>query len=262
MPPEPTPDARLRVLVVEDEALIAENLRQALEGLGYEVPATYYTFDEALAGLSGPAALPADLVLLDINLGEDDPARTGLALARHLRAAGGPPFIFLTAYTHLDTIRQATRLAPSGYLLKPVSGPALFAAIQSALEYAATRQPAPAPSAATPPLPISDFFFVKLHGRSRKLYWTSVQRLEVGKNYVTAFVAGQRAGYPLRGTLTYVLEQLVPAAIRPRFLRVSRQLALNAASITGYDDEYVYCGPERYENGQLAQEQLLELKLK
>ena len=254
------PDSRLRILVVEDEALIAENLRQALEGLGYEVPATYYTFAEALAGLTGPAAVPADLVLLDLNLGEDDPELTGLTLARHLREAGGPPFIFLTAYTHLDTIRQATRLAPSGYLLKPVNGPALFAAIQSALEYAATRQPAPAPSATPPPIP--DFFYVKLRDQSRKLYWTNIQRLEVGKNYVTLYVAGQRSGYPLRGTLTYVLDQLVPAAIRPRFLRVSRRLALNAASITAHDEEYIYCGTERYENGQLAQEQLQELKLK
>ena len=252
------PTSRLRILVVEDEALIAENLRLTLEDLGYEVPAAAYTFAEAQVLLAGPLARQADLVLLDINLGSADPAQTGLALARQLAEAGGPPFIFLTAYSDLDTIRQATQLRPSGYLIKPVSGPALFAAIQTALEAAATRQPAAPPAPATPPA-APEFFYVKLGERTHKLQWTEVQRLEAGRNYVTLYTARHRAGYPLRGTLTYVLNQLLPAALRSRFLRINRQIALNAASITAYDDEYVYCGPEQYENGQLAQEQLQEL---
>lgn len=213
---------RLRILVVEDEALIAENLRLTLEDLGYEVPATYYTFAEARQALAAPAA---DLVLLDINLGSADPACSGLGLARQLRESGGPPFIFLTAYSDLATIRQATQLQPSGYLIKPVGGPALFAAIQSALEYAATRQPAPAPappSAAPPAVP--DFFFVKLGERTHKLHWADVQRLEASKNYVMLHSAGQRTGYPIRGSLTYVLDQLLPPPLQGRFLRVNRRL--------------------------------------
>lgn len=257
---EPAPP-RLRILVVEDEALIAENLRFTLEDLGYEVPATCYTFAEAQAALAGrPAPGPVDLVLLDLNLGSADPAASGLALARQLRETGGPPFIFLTAYSDLATIRQATQLQPSGYLIKPVGGPALFAAIQSALEYAATRQPAPALGALPGPAPAApEFFFVKLGDRTHKLHWAEVQRLEAGKNYVTLHVAGQRAGYPLRGSLTYVLEQLVPPTLRGQFLRVNRRLVLNAVTITGYDDEWVYCGPARFENGRLAQKQLARL---
>lgn len=254
------PTSHIRILVVEDEALIAENLRLTLEDLGYEVPATCYTFAEAQATLAGPLAQQADLVLLDINLGSSDPARSGLGLGRQLAEASGPPFIFLTAYSDLATIRQATQLRPSGYLIKPVSGPALFAAIQSALEAAATREPAAPPAPATPPA-APDFFYVKLGERTHKLPWTEVQRLEAGKNYVTLHTLTQRAGYPIRGSLTYVLDQLLPATLRPRFLRISRRVALNVTSITAYDDEYVYCGPEQYENGQLAQRQLQELGL-
>lgn len=250
--------SRLRILVVEDEALIAENLRLTLEDLGYEVPATCYTFAEATAALAAPPPV-ADLVLLDINLGNADAQLSGLALARQLRAQGGPPFIFLTAYSDLATIRQATQLQPSGYLIKPVGGPALFAAIQSALEYAATHQPAPAPAPATPP-PAPSFFFVKLGERTHKLHWTEVQRLEAGKNYVTLHVAGQRAGYPLRGSLTYVLDQLLPPALAGQFLRVNRRLALNKAAITSYDDEHLYCGPgECHAHGRTALQLTQEL---
>ena len=253
---EPSPNL-LRVLVVEDEALIAENLRLTLEDLGYQVPATCYTLAEARAALAGPAALAPDLVLLDINLGSADPAHSGLALARELGAAGGPPFVFLTAYSDLATIRQATQLRPSGYLIKPVGGPALFAAIQAALEHASHRPVPPAAAQAA----IPDFFFVKLGERTHKLYWREVQRLEASKNYVTLHLAGQRLSYPLRGSLSYVLDQLVPEALRGQFLRVNRRTGLSTACITGYDDEYVYCGAERHENGRTALRQLHELLL-
>jgi DNA-binding LytR/AlgR family response regulator len=88
-----------------------------------------------------------------------------------------------------------------------------------------------------------------------------VQRLEASKNYVTLHLAAQRVGYPLRGSLTYVLEQLVPEALRPQFLRINRREALNAATITAYDADHVYCGPAQYENGRTALKQLQELQL-
>ncbi len=257
---EPLP--KISVLVVEDEALIAEELRLVLEDLGYHVPATCYTFDEAQEALA-PSGLMPDLVLLDINLGDPDPARTGLALGQQLREQGGPPFLFLTAYSDLDTIRQATPLRPSGYLVKPVSSGALFAAIQLALDRAATHQPAPlvaSPSATAPTAP--EFFFVKLGERTRKVPWTAVQRMEAGKNYVTLYLAGQQAGYPVRGSLSYVLDQLLPASLLRRFLRINRRTCLNVDVITSYDEEYVYCGSTPYENGHTAQKQLQELGLR
>ena len=201
-------------------------------------------------------------MLLDINLGAADPAHTGLGLARHLGGPAAPPFVFLTAYSDFDTIRQATQLRPSGYLIKPVNPAALFATIQTALEYAATRQPAPLPGpAAEPRAPAPDFFFVKLADHTHKVLWADVLRLEAGKNYVTLRVAGHARAYPLRGSLSYVLDQLVPEAQRPRFIRVNRRQALNVATITGFDAEWVYCGSEQFENGGQVPEQLLALDL-
>lgn len=252
---------KITLLIVEDEALIAENLSLSLEDLGYAVANTCCTFAEAQQALGQLKGI--DLVLLDINLGSFDPGQSGLALARQLSERGSPPFIFLTAYSDLDTIRQATRLQPSGYLIKPVSSATLFAAIQTALEYAATHAAAPVPTAPTDPAPPApNFFFVKVGDKAHKLSWVDVVSIEAGKNYVTLRPVGeQRRGYPIRGSLTYVLEQLVPASLRPLFIRVNRRLALNAHAITSYDDEYVYCGPERYENGRTALVQLQALAL-
>ena len=257
-------EPKLAILVVEDEALIAENLRLTLQDLGYTALPACHTYAQAEAALTRPGGCGADLVLLDINLGSADPARTGLALARHLGGPGAPPFLFLTAYADLATIRQATRLQPSGYLIKPVNGPTLFAAIQTALERhrtaGATPLPAPAPDTAHAP-PVPDYFFVKIGDKTHKLRWTEVAALEAGKNYVTLRTAAYKTGYPLRGSLAYVLDQLLPAALRPHFVRVNRRVSFNVAYITAYDDAFVYCGPDRYENGGTAQQQLQALKL-
>ena len=260
-------EPKLTVLVVEDDALIAENLRLTLQDLGYAALPACHTYARAEAALTRPGGVGADLVLLDINLGSADPAHTGLALARHLAGPAGPPFIFLTAYADLDTIRQATRLRPSGYLIKPVNGATLFAAIQTAIERHRTHQPLPTPVPASPaaglPSPEGppDYFFVKLGDRTHKLHWTEVSAIEAGKNYVTLRTADYKTGYPLRGSIAYVLDNLVPAALREQFLRVNRRTCLNAACITAYDDEFVYCGAEPYENGQTAQRQLRALAL-
>jgi DNA-binding response OmpR family regulator len=249
-------DANITLLIVEDEALIAENLRLSLEDLGYAVAATCYTYAEAQRAFQEHSP---DLVLLDINLSSPNPDHNGLALAQQL---GTTPFIFLTAYSDLDTIRQATRLQPSGYLIKPVNAATLFAAIQTAIERTTTRQVAPWPVPSATPAAAPDFFFVKNGLHTVKLYWREVASLEAGKNYVTLRAPALRLSHAVRGSLSYVLDQLLPAALREQFIRVNRAAALNASFISSYDQDFVYCGEERYENGRTALKQLQELELK
>ncbi len=249
--------AKISLLIVEDEALIAENVRLTLEDLGYEVLDTCYSYAQAVAAF---AQYAPDLVLLDINLGSADPARDGLALAQLLSAqTAPPPFIFLTAYNDLDTIRQATRLAPSGYLIKPVNGAALFATIQTAIAHSLAHRAAPLPTAslAAGPEP-PEYFFVKLGDTNHRVQWADVSCIEAGKNYVTLRTGANRLGYPIRGSLSYVLDSLLPASLHAAFIRVNRRTSLNAVFITHYDDEFVYCGDERFENSPSALKQLQE----
>lgn len=254
-PPEPltapgTPD-KISLLIVEDEALIAENLRLALEDLGYHVAATCYTYAEARRAFEES---PTDLVLLDLNLNSFNPADDGLALAAELRLLQRP-FIFLTAYNDFDTIRRATRLRPAGYLIKPVNNATLFAAIQTAIERHDTQQGAPAPTETTPEP--AAFFFVKAGLYTRKVRWDDVLCLEAGKNYVTVRTVAPPLAYPLRGSLASVLENLVPPDLHPQFVRVNRRERVNRRFIVSYDDAWVYCGTYgRFELSEGAHEQL------
>lgn len=119
--------AATRVMVVEDEAIVALNLREQLGRLGYHVVAVTATGEHTLRLLD--EARP-DVVLMDINIqGDID----GIETAARIPDAHYVPVIYLTAYAEEATIQRAKATNPSGYLLKPFSERELHATIQMGL---------------------------------------------------------------------------------------------------------------------------------
>lgn len=117
-----------RILVVEDEAIVAFNLQQRLEQLGYDVPAIAASGQESLDLIHD---LLPDLVLMDIHIqGQMD----GIEVAARLRQSHPVPVIYLTAYAEDATLERARQTQPYGYLLKPFSERELHATIQMAFE--------------------------------------------------------------------------------------------------------------------------------
>jgi signal transduction histidine kinase len=116
-----------KIMVVEDESIVAKDLEMTLKRLGYSVPATASSAADALrkAGQFRP-----DLVLMDIHLhGEVD----GIAAARRLRSEMNIPVIYLTAYADDDTVERARDTEPFGYLLKPFNERELRSMLEVAL---------------------------------------------------------------------------------------------------------------------------------
>jgi len=122
-----TTDAKLRIMIVEDERLVARDLQYQLEDMGHEVVANCDNWDDAveLAETEAP-----EFALLDINIRGE---KNGVEIARHLRDWIDIPFLFLSAHSDADTLRQAGMTGPSGYLVKPVNEKYLRAGIQVAL---------------------------------------------------------------------------------------------------------------------------------
>src|ERR1700751_2851413 len=117
-----------RVMVVEDEGVIALNIKRRLISLGYEVPASAASGLEALEKLQETRP---DIVLMDIHIeGDMDGIETAAQIPEHFHI----PVIFLTAYWGDDTLGRAKAIKPYGYLLKPFSERELHATIQMALE--------------------------------------------------------------------------------------------------------------------------------
>lgn len=121
---------KAKLLIVEDEPVVALDLQQEVEQLGCEVVGLAESADEALvaAELSRP-----DLALMDIRIvGSMD----GIQTARLLRTAYQVPVIFLTSYSDEATISRAAKEMPYGYLTKPFKSRELKASLNVALHKA------------------------------------------------------------------------------------------------------------------------------
>ncbi|MBX5462592.1 MAG: PAS domain-containing protein [Steroidobacteraceae bacterium] len=121
------PESPTRVFVVEDEALIAMELRDRLTDLGYVVMGTASRGEQALEAI--PACAP-DVVLMDVRLAG---TLTGIETAARLRPHLDVPIIFLSAYSDAELLREAGEVLPFGYLVKPFEERELHATIQMAL---------------------------------------------------------------------------------------------------------------------------------
>ena len=115
------------ILVVEDEGVIALDIRATLAHLGYSVPGAVATGREAVAKV---AELRPQLVLMDIHLRGD---MDGVEAAREIRERFDVPVIYLTAYADPATLQRARVTEPFGYLLKPFEERELHVVIEMAL---------------------------------------------------------------------------------------------------------------------------------
>ncbi len=116
-----------RILVVEDEAIVAMALQARLENLGYAVVNVTASGEEAIVHA---AELSPDLVLMDIRLAG---AIDGIQAAEQIRVRYDIPVVYLTAYADQATLQRAKLTGPYSYLIKPVEESALHTAVEVAL---------------------------------------------------------------------------------------------------------------------------------
>ncbi len=118
---------KAKILVVEDEKIVALDINNTLNKLGYDVPALVASGDEAIQAVK---RTKPDLVLMDIVLkGDID----GIEAAEIIRHRYGTPLVFLTAYADEEILRRVKHIEPFGYILKPFQEKELYSAIEIAL---------------------------------------------------------------------------------------------------------------------------------
>ena len=118
---------KIKILVAEDENIIALEIKNRLEKMGYEVPALVSTKKEIIEKVSD---LQPDLVLMDIMLnGHMD----GVEAAEDIRARFDIPVVYLTAYSDENTLQRAKITEPYGFILKPLDERELHNTIEIAI---------------------------------------------------------------------------------------------------------------------------------
>ena len=129
-----SPSSGQRALIIEDEALIAEELKERLSRLGFSIISTVDSADEGIA--IATRELP-DLVLMDIRLkGKKD----GIEAAREIRRQVDLPIVYVTAYSDQLTVERVKHTDHDGFILKPFHRHDLQSTIEIAIERHAIRR--------------------------------------------------------------------------------------------------------------------------
>lgn len=212
--------AKVKILIIEDDALQAEQIREKLEKLGYEVTGTAYDLTSAL-GLF--FSQQPDLVVVDIYL-QGQP--NGITFAQRLQENPQSlrPFIFLTAHADLPTFQAAKMTSPYSYLLKPFNPLELQYAIELAIEKSMDAM-APASLRSQGIIKKQDFLFIKKGHSLIKVKAADIDYVEVQGKY-SKIQAGKEAfliQQPLKSLLSTLGTQ--------SFVRTHRNFVVNVSSI-------------------------------
>ena len=207
-----------RILLLEDEFIIAETLRRHLDRNGHRVVGQAVSYAEAvnLVDREDP-----EVALLDIRVSG---SKTGIDFAYYLRAMPEPiPFIFLTSQMDTAYVDQVKQTQPSGYLGKPIQIESLLATIEVVMHnFRSRRTPAPLlalyDGKATHRVPADKLDYVEADHVYVKVY------LSDGSSLV------------LRNTLSDLVRDLG----NDYLLQTHRSFAVNPQKITRYDKDYVY----------------------
>jgi len=114
---------QVKIYILEDEIITQELLKQTLENLQFKVCGMSTSAEIALKEIE---LLKPDIAILDIRV---EGVQTGIWLGNQLSI----PFIYLTAFNDIETIKQAITSKPAGYLIKPFNNKDLFIAVELAL---------------------------------------------------------------------------------------------------------------------------------
>ena len=124
-----------QILIVEDEPLIAQDLKFLLDDMGISSVDVAMDYDGAVGILKEKNF---DLVLLDVNLSSE---KDGIHLAEYLNESKKTPFIFITSYFNSSVIERAKRTKPQAYLVKPFQAKDVKVNVEMALFKAAESKP-------------------------------------------------------------------------------------------------------------------------
>jgi DNA-binding NarL/FixJ family response regulator len=116
-----------RILIVEDQAIIAQGLSRGLRALGHEIVGVAHNGRD---GVRAAAELNPELVLTDIGLGD---GIDGIEMASAIHECKTIPVIFMTAFADAEMLERAMKTSPYGYILKPFEIRQVEATIRVAL---------------------------------------------------------------------------------------------------------------------------------
>jgi DNA-binding LytR/AlgR family response regulator len=227
---------KTRILIVEDEFITLDMLRDYLEKSGYEISGDAMRASEAIDILE---RYDTDLVLLDINIKGD---KDGIWLADQIRQQYNIPFVFLSAYSDQTTVRRASNVNPYGYLVKPFSQADIFTAIEVALKnFSKEVRPIELPEqdwAEAGELLINQTIFVKDNLAFKKIALADIRYIQAYKNYIELHMGEQQI------TIRSTLQRFSTILPQRFFAQIHRSFVINVRFVETIASTHVLVGKD------------------
>ncbi len=212
---------KFRVLIVEDEIIIADTLERFLKEKNHEVVGSAISFEEAktIYDKENP-----DIVLLDIRISGD---KTGIDFAKYIQTHNNQPFIFLTSMMDANSINAAKETFPAGYLPKPVRKESLFSTIEIAMHSHIASQ--------------KQERTMTLHDGLKKVIipLSDILYIQADHVYVKVFLKEEESILQ-RSTFKDFTEQLP----KEHFFQTHRSFTINLKHVSHFDSQNVYVSGE------------------
>ncbi|MFH6604115.1 LytR/AlgR family response regulator transcription factor [Maribacter algicola] len=214
----------IRILIVEDNVIIADDMQSMLEEIGYEIVDNVIVYEQAEEVLK---TKEVDLVLIDIILASD---KTGIDLGKHIRENYNIPFIFVTSNSDRATVENAKTVKPNGYLVKPFEQQDLYTSIEIALSNFIYSDEKPSASNGSSDVPMSnsvlkDSIFVKKQHLYYRIQFEEIQFIKADNVYLEVNTVDKK--FLVRSPLKDYLEKLP----KNKFYRAHKSYIVNVDHI-------------------------------
>lgn len=221
--------SRIRILIVEDEPIIAADLADRLRDMDYDIAGQCSSGEEALQSLEQEKV---DLILMDIQL---EGAMDGIETAQRMLLKQPLPLIYLTSNSDETTFSKAKTTHPAAFLTKPFRGKDLQHAIELAISRVGNLSAAQQSAAEqTEAHLFKDRLFVKVKDRMVRIFLKEILWLEAD-DYYSKLITKERE-YLITQPLKQMGESL---AERPEFMRIHRSFIVNLTQIEEIGDVFV-----------------------
>ncbi|MCH7403306.1 LytR/AlgR family response regulator transcription factor [Belliella kenyensis] len=219
-----------RILVVEDDVNIAENIEEILELLGYVNIDIANSANQAIKIIK---KYRPDMIFMDIKLKGD---KDGIELGEILRQMVDAPLVFVTSYSDPTIIERAKRINPAGFIVKPFNTNDIHAIVEIVLY---NKRVNPISDAAIvkskdeSPYLVTDAVYIKADNSYEKVPYTDIFYVEANGNMVTIYT--RHRNYTIRKSMKDMEEKL-PAHL---FLRVQKSFIVQLGQIESFNTKEI-----------------------
>lgn len=214
---------KTKILLVEDNFNLSENIREILSLNGYEI---LEILDEAETALVIIESTLPDVVLVDIKL---KGTKTGIELAEELRLSMDVPIVFLTSASGSDVVQKVKHIRPDGFITKPFTTNSLITAIELAME----NHKSDSTEFYKQGKNATSDLFIRENGWLKKIIINDIHWIKAEGTYTHIFVNGKQ--YTLRNTVKDLMQKL-PG---DQFSRIHKSFIVNLNKIEAFSSTIV-----------------------